>query len=234
MEGLPEYTIRESPKAKRVLLKIKPGKGLEVVLPRGVGREHAERAVAGKLDWIERTFLRLKAQGVRFSTLPPNPPEIIELRAEGRTYRVAFIQAQCKTKVTENAGLIIVKGNQCGCNDWIFELKKLIRQKAALHLPPLVRELAAKHGLECGRISVRTQKTRWGSCSVKGNINLNCKLMFLPPELVDQVLVHELCHTKHLNHSPKFWSLVAKIRPDYKGPEKALSRTGGLVPDWMA
>lgn len=234
MEGLPKYTIRESRKAKRVLLKIKPGKGLEVVLPQGVGRDRAKQAVAGKLDWIERTFRRMEADGVVFSDSPPKPPQTIELRAEGKTYRVAYIQADCQIRITENAGLIMVKGDQNICNNWTSELKKLIRQKASLHLPPQLRGLASELGMECGRITVRSQKTRWGSCSVKGDINLNCKLMFLPPRLVDQVLVHELCHTVHLNHSKKFWSLVAKFRPDYAEPEKALTKAGRMVPDWMA
>jgi hypothetical protein len=72
------------------------------------------------------------------------------------------------------------------------------------------------------RVSIRDQKTRWGSCSLKGNLNFNYKIGFLPPELADYLLVHELCHLKEMNHSPRFWSLVSKEIPDYEKLRKQL------------
>ena len=71
-------------------------------------------------------------------------------------------------------------------------------------------------GLETGKISFRFQKGRFGSCSSRGNISLNCLLVLMPPALQDYVIVHELCHIRHPDHSPAFWSEVAKFRPDYK------------------
>jgi predicted metal-dependent hydrolase len=95
---------------------------------------------------------------------------------------------------------------------------KVIPERAA-HFAPLV-------GVQYGRITIRNQKTRWGSCSSKGNLNFNCLLMLAPPEVLDYVIVHELCHRKEMNHSPRFWSEVAKVIPDYKKHEKWLKTEG--------
>jgi len=78
------------------------------------------------------------------------------------------------------------------------------------------------YGLSWGRVSIRDQKTRWGSCSKKGNLNFSYKLALLPEELSDYVIVHELCHLKEFNHSKNFWDLVARVIPDHKERRKAL------------
>lgn len=77
-----------------------------------------------------------------------------------------------------------------------------------------------------GRITIRSQKTRWGSCSAKGNLNFNCLLMLAPDEVIDYVIVHELCHRLEMNHSPAFWSLVESVLPDYKTRQKWLKDYG--------
>ena len=83
-------------------------------------------------------------------------------------------------------------------------------------LPQRVRFFAEKMGVSYGRITIRSQKTRWGSCSPKGNLNFNCLLMLVPPEVQDYVVIHELCHRKEMNHSAAFWAEVEKVCPDYR------------------
>ena len=96
-------------------------------------------------------------------------------------------------------------------------------------IPGRVAHFAPLVGVTYGRITVRNQRTRWGSCSSKGNLNLNCLLMLAPPDILDYVVVHELCHRKEMNHSPKFWAEVAKVIPDYKERQKWLRTEGSNI-----
>ena len=108
------------------------------------------------------------------------------------------------------------------------EIKKLA-DKALQHIPKRVSYFAKQIGVTYGRITIRNQKTRWGSCSSKGNLNFNCLLMLTPPEVIDYVVVHELCHRKEMNHSEAFWAEVEKILPYYKEQVKWLKENGGKI-----
>ncbi|MBQ3193284.1 MAG: M48 family metallopeptidase [Oscillospiraceae bacterium] len=96
-------------------------------------------------------------------------------------------------------------------------------------IPPRTAHFAAQMGLTYGRITIRNQHTRWGSCSAKGNLNFNCLLMLCPPEVLDYVIVHELCHRRQLNHSPAFWAEVEQIMPDYRLHRAWLKENGGSL-----
>lgn len=100
--------------------------------------------------------------------------------------------------------------------------QKWLYQKAIEFLPVRTFELAKENSLSPSKVSVRKQKTRWGSCSPSGAISLNYKLMMLRKELIDYVIIHELCHLVELNHSKRFWRLVGKIVPDYAELRKEL------------
>lgn len=99
---------------------------------------------------------------------------------------------------------------------------KLLVTRAKRIIPQRVRYYAEIMGLDYGRITIRMQKSRWGSCSAKGNLNFNCLLMRTPETIIDYVVVHELCHLKEMNHSERFWAEVEKVLPDYKERRKWL------------
>ena len=91
-----------------------------------------------------------------------------------------------------------------------------LADSALVAIPPRVKHYAQILGVTYGRITIRNQTSRWGSCSARGNLNFNCLLMLMPPEMMDYTVVHELCHRKEMNHSPAFWALVASVLPDYR------------------
>ena len=103
-----------------------------------------------------------------------------------------------------------------------------LAEKAKQIIPERVRYYAPKIGVTYNRITIRCQRTRWGSCSSKGNLNFNCLLALFPIEVIDSVVVHELCHRKHMNHSSQFYAEIEKVFPEYKKWHKWLSDNGGV------
>ena len=106
---------------------------------------------------------------------------------------------------------------------------RALADKALQVIPDRVRHYAALIGVNYGRITIRNQKSKWGSCSAKGNLNFNCLLMLCPSEVLDYVVIHELCHRKEMNHSPKFWAEVEKYVPDHKTQRKWLKDEGSKL-----
>ena len=103
---------------------------------------------------------------------------------------------------------------------------KALGQQARRDIPPRVERFARQLDVDYGRITLRCQRTRWGSCSGKGNLNFNCLLMLVPEEVRDYVVVHELCHRKQLNHSPAFWAEVERVMPEWRTHRRWLKEHG--------
>ena len=106
---------------------------------------------------------------------------------------------------------------------------RALADQALKVIPERVKYYAPKVGVTYGRITIRNQRSKWGSCSSKGNLNFNCLLMLTPPEVLDSVVVHELCHRKEMNHSEKFYSEVLRVFPDYWKWDKWLKENGNLL-----
>ena len=104
---------------------------------------------------------------------------------------------------------------------------KSLAEKAVAVIPQRVKHYAEIIGVDYGRITIRNQKTRWGSCSSKGNLNFNCLLILFPDDVINSVVVHELCHRKHMNHSAAFYAEVEKVFPEYRRCQKWLKENGG-------
>ena len=108
------------------------------------------------------------------------------------------------------------------------EFDTLVRHALEV-IPEVVARFAPMVGVTYGRITIRNQRTRWGSCSVQGNLNFNCLLMRAPDDVLEYVVVHELCHRKEMNHGPKFWAEVERVLPNYRESRKWLNETGSAL-----
>lgn len=111
---------------------------------------------------------------------------------------------------------------------YTYEEMQALADKALQVIPERVKHYARIIGVDYGNITIRNQRTRWGSCSSKGNLNFNCLLMLLPDEVIDSVVVHELCHRKHMNHSPQFYAEVERAFPEYQRCHEWLKENGGI------
>jgi predicted metal-dependent hydrolase len=112
-------------------------------------------------------------------------------------------------------------------------LQSWLKRAARERLAPRLARLAGELNFKVPRIAIRRQRTRWGSCSTRGTLSLNCSLVFLGPEVVRYLFVHELAHTRHMNHSASFWYLVEKLEPDYRRLDRELLASWRTVPLWV-
>lgn len=211
---------------------VSPAKGVVVVVPKGTPEPVIERFVYDHGNWIRRARERVGARADGGGVRPPEPvPSAIELPALGRHHRV--VQHPEARRRGASDGSDVVVGGAGSAADARALLVAWLKRLGRRELLPWLDGLAERHGLAYGRGAVRGQRTRWGSCSGRGTISLNYKLLFLSPSLVEHVMLHELAHTRHLNHSRAFWRLLARLDPDWRDHHAALQRAGSAVPRWV-
>ena len=230
------YILRISEKAKHVRFQVSVEKGLEVVVPKRFSPSQVPLLVEKNSQWIERAFQKAKAfQGL----IGPGPvwrmPEEITLLALDLTWKVLTRRDDIKWVAMRetSATTLVVRGATDDAAACQIALKSWLTRKAEEHLIPWLKRVSDETGLSYSAVSIRQQQTRLGSCSSRRLINLNARLLFLSPDLVTYVLVHELCHTKHLNHSPRFWRLVEVYLPDYRKLDRQLRDGGRYIPGWL-
>ena len=230
---LPSYQVRESQRAKRVSLRVSVEGDVEVVIPHKFDRSQIPALIEQRRDWIIKTRAKLLTTR-KADNWQDEKPDQVELRACKETWRVVY-------EKTADPGAIClptprktlkVRGDVDSIPICQAVLQQWLSHRAQRDLVPWLRQVSFDIDLPFKQASVRGQKTRWASCSSRKDISLNYKLLFLPPNLVEYVLVHELCHTIHMNHSKQFWALVGKKQPDYEPRRKAIKKGWTYVPRW--
>lgn len=235
MRPSPDYTVRESARATRVCLKVSLAGQLEVVVPRGFDPRRVPELVDRKRAWIDKALRRVDEQRPLFApNISKAPPDEITLQAIGETWNVEYHALADASRVTlqQQDTRLLVRGAVDDAALCRAVLKMWLSRQAQAHLVSWLDEVSAQTGLSYRQARVRGQKTRWGSCSRSKTINLNYKLLFLAAPLVRCVLVHELCHTVHFNHSSSFWALMAEKEPGYEALDAELRAARRHVPGW--
>ena len=140
-----------------------------------------------------------------------------------------FVRSHEKWIENHRAKLEKAMEAQSGEEKLTLEELQALADRALQVIPPRAAYYAEKIGVTYGRITIRNQKTRWGSCSSKGNLNFNCLLMLTPPEVIDSIVVHELCHRKEMNHSERFYAEVLRVFPKYWACHRWLKENGAAL-----
>lgn len=225
-DALPPYSVRTSRRAKRLRLQVTPAGRIEVVLPEGVDPSRVAAFVAAERDWIARALCRIGAPAPAESVRP----EHIYFTAIDERWTVDYDPAARRLAASHSR--LHLRLPEAGIEASKLSLCRWLKAHAARRLAPWLHEVSAELGLPFNKVSVRLQRTRWGSCSSKKNINLNANLLFLSPQAVRYLFIHELCHTQHMNHSRRYWALVEKYAPDYRQSDRLLRRGFRQVPQW--
>lgn len=231
---IPDYTIRESARAKHVRFRVTVSEGLVVVIPKGFDRSRIPALLRDKRAWLTRALHQIKQQRQIMGAADQHP-SVIDLPTLGQVWRLEWIQTdKPKISLVEPYPFELqISGPVDNVQAWQSALKQWLIVHAQETLIPWTKSLSQELRIPIQRIVIRCQKTRWGSYSSKGTVSLNAQLLFVPRRLTRYVLVHELCHAKHLNHSASFWKLVERWEPDARSLRSDLRSAGTYVPAWV-
>lgn len=221
--------FERSDKSNRLRLSLKPGPKARVSVPRHVPTAEAIEFLIAHRDWLERALKKLG----------PAPENSVATHLEkfpwvsvsGKFCTLEYGESSGRPFLVHKDGEELVIFRHRGGDNTEHDLCFLLRKLAATTLPARTAWLAEKAGLKIGRVSVRNQRGRWGSCSAAGAVSLNWRLVLLPPALQDHVILHELAHRVHLDHSDRFWRQLAAWDPDWRTNDKTLTRDWGRLMD---
>ena len=209
-----EYTLIQSAR-RDVLFQALPGAGIRVYAPRYLHLRDVDGMVrerAGELlDMLEQVEARLEADRLAHPVTDGSP-----LLVEGRRRTLSLRRGARVTGRLDGDSYLLTLPDPDSDPDVRAAIRATLSRRALHAIRERLAYFAPRLGVSPGRVAIRSQKSRWGSCSQKGNLNFNWKLIMAPPEALDYVVVHELCHLIEFNHSPRFWALVEGQLPDYE------------------
>lgn len=213
-ESDPRVSIRVSPRARRIALRIDAAeRKVELVLPPGVPTSHGLRFLAAKQGWIAARLAALP-QPVRFA-------EGVVIPVLGIPHRIRREDDPTVPPVAIRDGEIRVRGDPAHIERRVRDHLVAI---ARAELADRARPLAARIGRKLARVGVRDTKSRWGSCSGRGNLSFSWRLVFAPGPVINYVVAHEVAHLAEMNHGPRFWRLVESLSPDSAAARAWLKR----------
>jgi len=218
------YITNVNKRSKRIKLQFCSYRGLIISSPKKLSAKRLDTICIEHQDWIKTQQLKYP---IKISTALP---EHLNLTALEKAYEMTFINTEKSSiQETENHLVVSAKNQQ----QQIKVLKKWMRKKAQKLFDLKLKEWSKNTQLHYSKLSVRSQKSRWGSCSSTGTISLNDQLLFMPLSVLDYIIVHELCHTLHPNHSSRYWSLVNTHYPNFKHEELLLAQYAKKIPRWF-
>lgn len=225
------WNYRRSARARRLSARVHNDGRVDIVVPNRVPAALVADFVARHRGWIERKV----EQARRLAPPPaPFPPERIELAALGQSFRLHLAGGSQRPRLSRlSDDILVVRGDVSDRPALTRALQRWLLAHARVELGKQLHDTAVEFGFRFSGMSVRRQRTRWGSCSARGTINLNLCLLFQRPAVMRYLLVHELSHTVHMNHSARFWATVAACCPDWQALDRELLQGWRQVPPWV-
>lgn len=223
--------VRESARARRLSVRVFRTGQVEVIKPRRASRAAVALFIDQHRAWIEQK----RSEALRTAVPPqPFPPSRIDFAFCGESWRVHLAGGGGRPRVrTDVPGVLSIHGSANDARQTREALRRWLVKHAAQILPPALDAISRELALKYSRAAIRRQRSRWGSCSVRGTISLNCCLLFQRPPTVRYLMIHELAHTLHMNHSKRFWQCVADRCPDYQTLDAELLEGWRRVPAWV-
>lgn len=230
-EGATPWLVRRSARARRLALRVHLDGRVEVVVPRGVTDPVVRGFMSRHVDWVRQKLAARPASTIA----EPFPPALIDLPALEQQFRLHLSGGRGRPRPR-----LIAPGVLSLLGDWGEDparcrrvLLEWLLEHAHAMLEPRLRELASASGFRFSTLQLRRQRTRWGSCSSRGVISLNVCAVFQSPAVLRYLMIHELAHTQHMNHSPQFWRTVEQHCADYRRLDRELSLGWRRVPSWL-
>lgn len=228
LSWLPNYRIKKHKRAKYVKLRASHSHGLEVTIPFRFNLRNLPSILEENKDWILKQFHKLQTVDKE-----ERPNQII-LYSVNETWIVKYVSCHARLELIERQDKeLIFVGKVDNLQLCQRKLMTWLKLKAKHYLTNLLQEISDLTKLSYDNLTIRDQRTLWGSCTSKKNISLNYKLLFLPHHLVKHVIIHELCHTQFLNHSEKFWHLVAKYDVNWHENRQSLRKANHFIPGFL-
>ena len=222
-------TVTRNPRARKVWLKMRSCRGIEVVLPYRVSAAEVPSILERHKSWLMERLADLETRG---QAPGQNPlPDTVELAFLDRKFCVAYGEGvRPELHVADSQLRVLLPRGEAGAGALLLQM--WLADLGKCHLVPFCRELAQLHGVTISGVRVRNQAGRWGSCSARGGISLNAKLLFLPRPLARNIVLHELCHVAHRNHGPAFKAALRELDPQADLHEELIRTAWADLPAW--